>query len=188
VPADVREAEPPRDGPLPLPTIVSPVPAEQIPALLDAEARKGRLAGLVTNAEGSGRQFAVRDFGHPFEGVLTGLIESVRPATGDTTNDSAPVGDQSRVTFTLKLKPMLPIVFATVLIASVWPGVLLTDSMLKTYFTWYTIPTWWWYFPLTIPFIPFAWLKAMRRSRESMHTEAAEIVARIDGVLNAAPK
>jgi len=141
------------------------MPGAAVLDVLDKAARKGRLPGLDVDREA--RTFTMTDFGKPFESVLTGTV-----------TDDAGAGS-STVRFGIRMKRMLPIVFAVILIATVWPGLPLTDSMLKMYFSSYHIETWWWYLPLTVPFVPLAWRKAMRGSRETGKTEAAELVEKI---------
>jgi len=147
-----------------LPTLYSALSPEEVIAALDVSARKGKLPGFA--AEPPRRAFLIADFGKPFESTLIGEMAEAtdRP------------GMKSRIAFSVRMKPTMPTVFMLVLIASVWPGILLTDSMLRMYFSWYTIPTWWWYLPMTVPFVPFAWWKAWKVSRASGHAEAEEII------------
>lgn len=150
-----------------LPVLQSSLTPEGVIAALDAAARKGKLPGLTCEMGGAGkRAFRVADFGKPFESQLIGVIEEV---TGTP-------GVASRTTCRLRMKMVMPVIFVLMLVASVWPGILLTDSMLRMYFSWYTIPTWWWYLPLTVPFVPLAWRKAWRTSIASGRAEAEEIL------------
>jgi len=169
-----------------LPILRSKLTAEGVLAALDAAARKGKLAGFSSEAGGAAgagtRTFRVVDFGKPFESRLIGVIEELKgPGGAAGMGDAA--GAASRITFSIQMKMMMPVIFAVLLIVSVWPGILLTDSMLKLYFSWYTIWTGWWYYPLTVPFVPIAFLKAWRTSVASGKAEAAEIVQGISEVV-----
>jgi hypothetical protein len=117
--------------------------------------------------------FAVRDFGHPFESVLNA---SFHPDLS---------GSHNVVAFETRLKPLIPTVFAIGLILSVWPGIYIVDSMLRHYFSWYDIPTWWWYLPLTVPTPPWAMWAAIKKSRESATASALELIERIGTELHA---
>ncbi|MBC7773049.1 MAG: hypothetical protein H7210_11175 [Pyrinomonadaceae bacterium] len=154
-----------------LPVLHSGLTPQGVMEALDTAARKGKVPGL--SSEAGKRMFRVVDFGKPFESRLIGVIDEVQGMPGTA----------SRISFTIRMKMLMPVIFAVMLIASVWPGILLTDSMLKLYFSWYTIPTWWWYLPLTVPFVPFAFLKAWKTSIASGRAEAAEIVKGISEVV-----
>lgn len=73
----------------------------------------------------------------------------------------------------------MPWIYALLLIATVWPGVWVTDSMLKTYFSWYTIPTWWWYLPLSVIPLPWMWRSFMHKSRAAADASAREVITDI---------
>jgi len=109
--------------------------------------------------------FTVRDFGGPFESIL-----------------EARLADR-QLHFTTRLRTTMTWVYFVILVATVWPGVWLTDSMLRTYFTGYDYLTWMWYLPLTAPFVPWAMWAAIRKSRVRGRTEAAEIIASIRKLL-----
>ncbi len=104
------------------------------------------------------------DFGRPFEGVLEARHVPMSDGTG------------SELVFRVRLKPVLPIVYAVVLVLTVWPGVWLTDSMLRTYFTSYDFTTAYWYVPLTLPFVPWGMWTAIKKSRKSARVEAEELI------------
>ncbi|MBX3357043.1 MAG: hypothetical protein KF745_01315 [Phycisphaeraceae bacterium] len=137
-------------------------------ALLDAMARRGKLAGF--EAGGGDGVFRVRDFGHPFESELVARAERVDGWT--------------EFTLRRRLRPAMPWVFGLMLVATIWPGVWLTDSMLATYFGWYRgIETWWWYLPLTVPAAPWAMWSAIRKSCAAGDNEAAIVVGKIEAAL-----
>ncbi len=145
--------------------------AIEIVSTLEAAARRGKMAGfqrLPGPTPTQGDVFAVSDFGTPFESVLLARAQpSIQRATG------------CELSFGIRLRSKLIWVFAVVLIATVWPGVWLTDSMLKTYFSGYDFATWKWYLPLTAPFVPLALWTAIKRSRASAQVEAMQIIERI---------
>lgn len=97
--------------------------------------------------------------------------------------------ENERLTFRLSLFPMMPSIFALLLIVAVWPGLPLTDSFLSS-FDWYNglmgsigIKTWHWYLPLTILPAPFAFRSAIVKSRTSAHESAIEQIEKIRAVL-----
>lgn len=154
--------------------VISPLSAIEIVAALEAAARRGKMAGfhrLAGTTPVQGVICTVSDFGAPFESVLE-TKAAAAPSGG--------VGESgTELSFSLRLKTKLAWVFGIVLVASVWPGVWLTDSMLRTYFTGYDFRTWMWYLPLTAPFVPLALFTAIARSKASAQIEAAEIIERI---------
>lgn len=135
---------------------------------LDAAAKRGRLAGYVRTPSGgteaAGPLFLVRDFGGPFEGELRARLSTA---------------GSGLISFETRLQVRLAWVFLVVMIATVWPGVWLTDSMLRSYFTGYDYKTWMWYLPLTIPTVPWAMIVAVKRSRSRARVEAEAIIAKI---------
>lgn len=155
--------------PAPLPTLAVSGTPESIVSRLDAAAKRGKLAGFSTTSDGL---FQVTDFGGPFESMLIGR--------------AVPDGATTRVGFELRLKSRLAWVYLIVLVATVWPGVWLTDSMLRTYFTGYDYQTWMWYLPLTAPFVPWAMWASVRKSRRAGREAAIQIISDIAAHLGAA--
>ena len=157
-----------------LPIIFSPLSGVEILARLDGAARRGKLPGFHKGQNDS--LFHLADFGSPFESAL------------DAT--AVPTGAGTSLSFELRLKPLMPWVFVACLVLSVWPGVWLTDSMLKTYFiSWYTMSFWWtcaWYMPLTVPFVPIAILQSLRRSRASAKHAAMELITKVRALVGEA--
>ena len=154
--------------------------ADAIVARLDEAARRGKLPGFSAARSGcgdgaGGTRFTITDFGSPFE--------SVRVAT------AVRADSDTRLSFQVRLKPLMPVVFAAVLVVTVWPGVWLTDSLLRTYSSWYmSLPDWStyaWYLPLTVPFCPPAFLAAVRKSRAAAAMEAQELAAKVASLLGA---
>jgi hypothetical protein len=79
------------------------------------------------------------------------------------------------------------------LLLSVWPGVILTDSILKIWFEWYFALsqrpvfqiggldsfTYLWYIPATVFPLPWVWRSLMRKSRDSTQASALEMIGKI---------
>lgn len=143
------------------------LPPQAITSLLDAAARRGELPGY--RAGNGASLFEITDFGTPFESVLKASALEERGVT--------------RIRWELAVQRRLPVVFLIILIATVWPGVWLTDSMIRTYFSGYDIATWKWYLPLTAPFVPWAMWSAIRKSQVSAHGQAAELVEKVRQVV-----
>jgi hypothetical protein len=78
----------------------------------------------------------------------------------------------------------MPILYALLLGVSIWPGIWLTDSMLRAYFSWYRIPTWWWYLPLTVPTSPWAMWVAVKKSRATGNAAGLELIQKIAAAVN----
>jgi hypothetical protein len=78
---------------------------------------------------------------------------------------------------------LFPWIFALILVLTIWPGVWLTDSMLRSYWDWYSATPWWstyvWYMPLTVPFCPVAMRSALRKSRAAAAAEIPAILAKV---------
>lgn len=178
-----------------LPVVNTPLSPAAIVKRLDELARRGKLAGF--HAGGSGGtggtggagatervSFHVTDFGTPFETVLDARVRArAGPGSdGGTTLE-----------FSTRLKPLMPLVFLAVLVTTVWPGVWLTDSILRVYFPSYGSflsgrgwATWMWYLPLTVPFVPLSMWTAIKRSRASGYTQGKEMVQKIRAALEGA--
>jgi len=91
---------------------------------LERRARRGKLAGFALENEG----FRCAAFGNPFDAELLGRFE----------NES--------VEFSIRHKPMIPVIVWIVLALAVWPGTWMTDSILTTYFSsypWFISSFWW---------------------------------------------
>ncbi|MCC6322343.1 MAG: hypothetical protein IT438_13010 [Phycisphaerales bacterium] len=155
-----------------LPSVRSPLAPQTIVERLDAAARRGKLPGWRSPgpaARSSGTLFELTDFARPFEHTLRATADRY---TGGTS-----------LRFDIRPKPTLPVVYLIVLVVTVWPGVWLTNSMLRSYFTGYDWKTWMWYLPLTVPFIPLALVRAWRKSRHSAHAEALELIGKVAGAI-----
>jgi len=155
----------------------SPAPIEvplgpsAIVETLDEAARRGKLAGF-RRGEG-GPLFVTEAWGTPFEGEL--LV------------DAAGAGElRTRLSFRTRMVPRFPAIFGVVLVLSVWPGVVLTKSLLGAMMPgwgWLWQTTWYWYLPLSIIGGVWAWVVAMKRSRASIATSAREMTAKVGALL-----
>jgi len=154
------------------PPLTTPLTPEAVVARLDTLARRGKLAEFRPGAHGW--LFELTAFGEPFDHTL-----QARSARHD---------DATTITYALRIKPKLPWIFAIILAVSVWPGVWLTDSMLRTYWTGYDFVTWMWYLPLTILPIPWMWKRLLSKSRLAAGAHAKELAERIRAELESAAR
>ena len=103
-----------------LPALTTGLGREEIVRRLDGAARRGKLAGFV--ARTGEDLFEVEAYSAPFDHVLVARLAG---------------GPEGRLTFRLRMLRKLPLIYAVVLVLSLWPGLPLTHSMLVTYFSWY---------------------------------------------------
>jgi len=161
-----------------LPLVRSALSPPEVLVRLDAASRRGRLAGYV--ARGAS-EIEVTAFGEPFDHDLRGALHSVPSEAGGSP------GTGTTIRCHLRMRPKVPALFVLIIGVSVWPGVWLTHSMLVTYFSWYTIQTWWWYIPLTV--VPLFWMvpRMVKKSRAAVRASALEQIEKIrdavDGVV-----
>ncbi len=149
-----------------LPAMRCALSAAEVVKAAEKRAKQGKLAGF---ARGTGDVLFVADvFGEPFDRTLVVKGESVEGGT--------------RLTFTAPMKQRLPWIFIAVIAFSIWPGVTLTHSLLVTYFSWYTIQTWWWYIPITVLPLPWMYKKMMTKSEASC---AQSVMEQIESVREA---
>ena len=134
----------------------------ELKARLLKRSKQGKLPGY--KADEPGALASVAAHGTPFDSKL--LIHH----------------DHEQIRFSLKLIPMMPMVFAFLLVITIWPGLPLTDVFLIS-FEWYErfvantgIQTWYWYLPLTILPAPFAYMNAIKKSRRSAYQSAIETI------------
>ncbi len=149
-------------------------PSEVLDRML-ALAKRGKLAGyaaLPRHPRGlPGAAFRVSAFGQPYDREL---IASVAP-------DPAGQGG-SRVEFESRLLRKLPAIVIVVTLLTIQPGMWLTDSMLRLYFSWYRIETWWWYLPLVALSVPMLW-KQFKRSEAAAHQDGLKVIEDIRAAL-----
>lgn len=158
-----------------LPAVETALDAAGVLAALERLAKRGKLAGFRRI---DGRSFGATAFGTPFDRELVGDVEERQ--VGDLSHRSV-------IRWRLAWKRKMPAVFAVALVVSVWPGLPLTDSLLSTYWGWYegvtgpdrAFRTWMWYLPLTVPFVPLAWLGALKKSRAGSVEHAGETVEKV---------
>ncbi len=135
--------------------------------------KRGKLAGFQLGSETGSA--IVDAHGTPFDSDLIVQSESD--------------GDQTRVIFQLVMRRKMPMVFALILVVTIWPGLPLTESFMLS-FGWYerllgdSIQTWMWYLPLTVLPAPFAWRTAILKSKKSAHQHALETIERIRSVVS----
>lgn len=159
-------------------TLRAPIHKDDAIWKLEVMSRRGRLPGFRRMVGG----FAVAAHGTPFDKTLVMKTESG--------------GDGVVFTPELQLDRKMPAITLVIFAATVWPGVLLTDSFLRLhvgfYERWTTdgLVTWWWYVPLTVVSLVLAWFSAMKKSNKSADASAREtmqkIAAEIDGTIEPA--
>ncbi|MFT5423104.1 MAG: hypothetical protein ACI89L_000877 [Phycisphaerales bacterium] len=159
----------------------TPLAVGEVLERVTALSKRGKLPGFAPRGDGGGegggeRGFVAAVHGKPFDSELVCQVREVGDEGGDE------CGDGSEIDTGVRLKRGLPAVFGVVVVLSIWPGVLLTDSLMNTWFSWYPNETWKtyaWYLPLTV--IPLPWMvrKVMRQSRASGAQHAAEQVGKI---------
>jgi hypothetical protein len=153
------------------PAIRMRLSADEAIKRLDRLAVKGRLPGFATYPESS--RFEVVLFGEPFDRALVGTIHN--------SADSA----QHTIDFTLRVKSRVPIIFAITIVLTIWPGVVLTDSLIPGAWGWW--PTWWWYLPLVILPLPFMLPRMWKKSEAGAADHLREQYERIREALDAEP-
>jgi hypothetical protein len=142
------------------------------PAVLEALLRRsqqGKLPGFrrASPAATSPPGFIVDIHGTIYDRDLLGAIHS------------APHGSEIR--FTSRLRRRLPWIVILITIFTFWPGVLLTDSLLTTWFSWYPKQMWVtaaWYFPLCVLTIPVLW-KQYKASEKAAEAHLRETLAKL---------
>lgn len=153
-----------------LPEVRTPLAPAEALARLATAAKRGRLPDY---RQVDGAAFEAEAFATPFTHALVGCLA---------------VGEEgaTRMTFSLRRPWPMPALFAGVLAITVWPGVVLTDSLLATYWAayggWATRMPWLtyaWYLPLTALPLPWAWRACVRRSAAMAHESARETIVKI---------
>ena len=159
-------------------TLRAPIHKDDAIWKLEVMSRRGRLPGFRRTVGG----FAVAAHGTPFDKTLN------MKAQGG--------GDSVAFTPELLLDRKMPTITLVLFAATVWPGVMLTDSFLYGHFQFYMnwindgLQTWWWYIPLTVISLVMAWFSAMKKSNisadASAHETMQKLAAEIDGTVEAA--
>lgn len=143
------------------PDLVVALDAAEIRRRMDVASRRGRVPGVHV---GDGDTlFEVDGCGTPFEHHLV--------ATGSVAAGS------TRVSFSLVRRKRMPLIFAALLVVTVWPGVYFMDQLIPGEWNW--IPTWMWYLPLTVLPVPWFWRSTSRKSRAIAMEDASGLVEKI---------
>lgn len=176
-----RDSPAPR--PAPLPAVRASLATDQIVERLDKASRRGKLPGFRRARPGSPIAFVIEVFGKYFDRRMFVRIDGTAP--GAMGAGSVP---ESTLRFDSRVKPSRVVVFWAVVVLSIWPGVLLTDSLLATYFSWYPREFWvtcLWYLPLTVVPVPWMWRAWWRESAVIADAEARKSIGDIAGHLGA---
>ncbi len=147
---------------------------------LEIMSRRGRLPGFRRTIQGC----EVAAHGNPFDKVM--VLQA-----SDSVGKGAVFAPQ------LRLERKAPTITAILFVLTVWPGVLLTDSFMRMHLDFYDawttngLKTWWWYIPLTVLSLAWAWAAAMKKSHRTALVSAkealAKIAAELDGTLHSDP-
>lgn len=171
---DASLSGPPGDANGGLPELRTALMPSEVLARLLAMAKRGKLSGYEAlgshPSQSAGAAFKVSAHGEPYDRVL---IASVVPDVA---------GGGSVIRFESRLLKKLPAVVIVLTALSIQPGLWLTDSMLRLYFSWYQIETWWWYLPLVLLSVPMLW-KQFKKSEAASAAEARRVVADIAAAL-----
>ena len=166
------------DGaPAPLRTALPPA---EVMSRVERRSKQGKLPGYAregAGADGASPAFVVAAFGKPFDKALRG--EVLVQADGG-----------SLLRFTLRWTRRLPAIAIGLLVFTVFPGVLLTHSLLGVWFLSYPSATWVtaaWYLPLCALALPVL-VKQFRASSAAAGEHADETARALAKALDAAPE
>jgi len=154
-------------GEAPLATLESSRTRAEVLDRLANAARRGRLAGF-RRLEG-GASFEFDAYATPFDYRGIGTIEPRADGAG------------SVIRFETRVRRKMVVIAAVVLIATLWPGLPLTESMIDTYWAWHRVhvQTWWWYVPMWALGLPWVW-SAWKKCRREAEGEARQMIAKIE--------
>ena len=149
-----------------LPRVQTSLTAGEILKRAARQSERGKLPGFKSRP--SDGLFECAGFGNPFDYRLVATHEP------------------GELRFAAKLKARSPAIFWGAMAFTVWPGVIFTDSLLNTWFSWYPNETWItyaWYLPLTL--LPLPWLhkSVMNKTRTAALVHAHEQIHRFAGVI-----
>ena len=147
------------------------VPFDQATTLktLGQAARRGKLPEF-SNGGPENALFRASALGQPFDRALVAWAE--------------PDGDGIRLSFGLRWRKKMPILFVAAMVATVEPGRYFLELMIPGSWGWGSIM--WWYYPLTIIPIPFAWRAFMKQARRTTMESAQESHEAIRKILGGA--
>lgn len=150
-----------------LPRIESPYPPRDVVDRVRTGSKRGRMPGFRDLGAGEGGmvRFAAAIFGIWWD---DDLVATVRPN-----------GAGSKLELTRKRRVLIPAVILAVLVLSVWPGVLLMDTLVPSSWGWVGTHVWWWYVPLTALSNAWGWFWAMGKTGAAMQVSVAETIAAI---------
>ncbi len=157
-----------------LPSLALPAgtSAEAAIDVLERRSRRGRLPGFQRTGT-SACTFAAH-------GSIYDRTVLVSPAP--------PREDGShRLAFAARLDRKFPVIVIAALVLALFPGVVLTHSLLDVYFGWYSIGFWWtfaWYVPLTLLAVPVLW-KQFKASELASRAHAEQTITTIADQLDA---
>ena len=140
--------------------------------------RRGKLAGFHASPPDSPSPFTIEVFG---KFINRRLMVEMDP-------DPASPQSGSILRFENRVRPMPIVIFWGAMILSIWPGVVLTDSLLATYFSWYPRELWVtcaWYLPITILPIPWMWRMFWHQSAAIADAEARLSISKVAAHLGA---
>lgn len=144
-------------------------PPDQVVALLEHKSQQGKLPGFRREpSEGTTLSARLGVFGAPYDRDLVLRVE--------------PAGSGSTIHMESRLRMRLPWTMIILTVVSFWPGVVLTDSLLSTWFpSWYPKAFWVtcaWYLPLCALAIPALW-KQYKSSERASEEHLRETVAKL---------
>lgn len=140
--------------------------AQALEALSQA-ARRGKLPEFAIIEGTDNTLFRASALGHPFDRDLLARAK--------------PDGDGIRLSFGLRWRKKAPIIYLAAMVFTVEPGRYFLELMIPGSWGWGSIL--WWYYPLTIIPIPFAWRAFMKQARRSTMESAQESHASIRKIL-----
>lgn len=171
--------------PTPLPALATNLTPGQIVDRVRDLSKRGKIDGFEaapTSSATTSRPAPLLSAcvgGSPFESRLLAF------ATTTNATDATP-GASTTLRFERRLERKLPIIFASAIVATIWPGVHLMDMFMADWAPGLYPYTWYWYLPLAILSAPLAWWPAMRRSRMTGDAGAREMIALLQSELPAA--
>jgi hypothetical protein len=142
-----------------LPAVLTPLGTTNAMDRLRTASKRGRMPGFQPLGADT---FVVELFGHPWDRTLVGTIR--------------PEGVGSRLTFAPRSRRFTQILWAVILIATVWPGVILTDTLIPSSWGWIGQNVWTWYLPLTILANLWTWIWAVKNTEKTTRVSAAETI------------